>query len=301
MSLPTSIRCGPAGWVYPHWSGVVYPKAKPRGFHPLEFLAGFFDTVEINTSFYQPLKPEIVRLWAAKVAANPRFVFTAKLNRRFTHERTLDPAEVAAFKDGLRPLLVAGKLGCVLMQFPWSFRFTEENREWFIRVRRAFHEFPLVAEMRHSSWMLDEALGTFIDYRVGFCNIDQPEYARAMPPTAFLTSSIGYVRLHGRNPSNSLGTFERDALRGVQHNYLYSEPELALWRRRVERISANAAATFVVLNNDAGGKSVVNALQMARMLGDDQGLAPHTLCRPFRGELAAFRGDSGQQYLFHAA
>lgn len=142
MALPKALRCGPAGWSCPHWNGVVYPRLRRRGFHPLEFLAEYADTVEINTSFYQPLRPELTRLWMAKVAANPNFAFTAKLHQRFTHERTLDYADVAVFKEGLWPMLKAGKLGCLLMQFPWSFRFTEENREFFIGVRRAFHEFP---------------------------------------------------------------------------------------------------------------------------------------------------------------
>ena len=302
MALPTSLHVGPAGWSYPHWNGVVYPKAKPRGFHPLEFLAGFFDTVEINTSFYQPLKPELTRLWAAKVASNPNFAFTAKLHRRFTHDRVLDPGEIAAFKEGLWPLLRGRKLGALLMQFPWSFRFTPENREFFIAVRRAFHEFPLVAEMRHDSWMMDEALGTFIDYRVGFCNIDQPDYTRAMPPTAFLTSAIGYVRLHGRNPANSLGSFRNDATRQRQHDYLYSSQELAQWTANTMRIARNAERVFVVTNNDPGGKSVVNALQLSHAFGDERLLAPRTLRDRFRDVLMEFDTQGPEQrVLFQAA
>ena len=57
------------------------------------------------------------------------------------------------------------------MQFPWSFRFTSENRAFLIDLRRTFHEFPLVAELRHASWLADEAKGTLIDYKIGFCNI----------------------------------------------------------------------------------------------------------------------------------
>ena len=179
-----SIRVGTAGWSYPHWAGLVYPKAHAPGFHPLELIAKQLDCVEINSSFYQPLKPEVVKLWIKKVEAYPDFTFTAKLHQDFTHKRVLDQASIALFKEGLWPLLRAKKLGALLMQFPWSFRFTAENREFFIDLRRAFHEFPLVAEMRHSSWMAEEATGTFLDYRVGFCNIDQPHYTRAMPPTA---------------------------------------------------------------------------------------------------------------------
>ena len=300
---PSSLHCGPAGWSYPHWNGVVYPKAKPRGFHPLDFLAGFFDSVEINTSFYQPLKPELTRLWATKVARNPNFQFTAKLHHRFTHDRVLDPSEISAFKEGLWPLLRGRKLGALLMQFPWSFRFTPENREFFILLRRAFHEFPLVAEMRHDSWMLDEALGTFIDYRVGFCNIDQPEYTRAMPPTAFLTSSIGYVRLHGRNPANALGAFKSDAPRNRQHDYLYDQHEIARWTANIERIGRNAERVFVIANNDPGGKSVVNSLQFQRALGDTRLLAPSQLRDRYRDILMDFRtrGAEQQRLLFQAA
>jgi uncharacterized protein YecE (DUF72 family) len=279
----------------------VYPKARYPGFHPLELLARLLDAVEINSSFYSPLKPEVVKLWMKKTAANPGFRFTAKLHQRFTHQRILEASEVAAFKEGLWPLLREGKLGALLMQFPWSFRFTAENREFFISLRRAFHEFPLVAEMRHSSWMAEEATGTFLDYRVGFCNIDQPAYTRAMPATAMLTSGVGYARLHGRNPRNSLGGFGPGARRLQQHDYLYSEAELKGWAARVEHINRFADATYVIFNNDAGAKSVVNALEMKALLTGVRGKAPAELRRRFPVELEAFGGDSQQQFLFSAA
>ncbi len=87
MSLPRTLYCGPSGWSYPNWNGVVYPRLKPRGFHALEELSTLFDAVEINTSFYQSIQPELASLWVKKVAQNPKFQFTVKLGRRFTHER----------------------------------------------------------------------------------------------------------------------------------------------------------------------------------------------------------------------
>jgi uncharacterized protein YecE (DUF72 family) len=297
--MSASPRIGTAGWAYPHWNGIVYPKA---GLHPLEVLASQFDVVEINSSFYQPLKPELVRLWMKKIEANPKFRFTAKLHQRFTHGRVLEDGEVTTFKEGLRPLLQARKLGAVLMQFPWSFKFTAENREFFIKLRRAFSEFPLVAEMRHSSWMAEEAVGTFLDYRVGFCNIDQPEYTRAMPPTAFLTSEVGYVRLHGRNPQNSLGAYDRTARRMRQHDYLYSEAELADWSKRIEHVGRYAESMFVIFNNDAAAKSVVNALELQAMIQGVHGTAPRELRRRYPVQLERFGPESAeQQCLFSAA
>jgi uncharacterized protein YecE (DUF72 family) len=230
-------------------------------------LAQRFDTVEIASSFEEFLKPELTRLWARKVESNPRFQFTVKLNRTFTHDRNVDPAQIKAFKEGLWPLVKTGKLGCVLLQFPWSFRYTTENRAHFIRLRRAFHEFALAAEMRHASWMLDEALGTFIDYRVGFCNIDQPVYTKAMPPTAFLTSAIGYVRLHGRNCFNWFGSAERVS-RAPRYDYEYSGKELSEWARRIDQVRGYAEKTFVVTNNGADGKAIDAALQLQTLLDD---------------------------------
>src|ERR1043166_9720376 len=96
LSLP---YIGTAGWSYPHWNGVVYPKNYAG--HPLELLSAYLDLVEINSSFYQFLKPELVRLWIKKVEDNPRFLFTAKLHQKFTHARIVEDADVTAFKEGL--------------------------------------------------------------------------------------------------------------------------------------------------------------------------------------------------------
>src|SRR5512137_3095482 len=117
------IRVGPAGWSYPDWAGYVYPPRRPKGFHEATYLAEFFDTIEINTSFYQPLRPDHATQWIDRVAANPRFVFTAKLWQRFTHVVADDvthgpvsalPSATAederAVRAGFDPLHKAGKL-----------------------------------------------------------------------------------------------------------------------------------------------------------------------------------------------
>jgi uncharacterized protein YecE (DUF72 family) len=299
MTAPSPVRCGPAGWSYPHWEGAVYPRPRPRGFHPLEYLARYFDLVEINTSFYQDLRPEISRLWVSRISANRRFLFTAKLHRRFTHERSLEAAETAAFLRGLSPLAEAGRLGCVLMQFPWSFRFTGENRAFLIRLRRAFSRFPLVAEMRHSSWMREEALGMLIDYHIGFCNIDQPARFAAMPPTAILTTGTGYVRLHGRDAGPWLPEFDAPES-GARRDYLYRPGELAEWKDRIERLRGYADTVFVVTTNDAGGRAVLNAWQLQALLEPQKRAAPPPLRRRFAGELAALGGGPDTPPLFEA-
>jgi len=269
MPPPPRLRIGPSGWEYPQWRGVVYPAAGSRRLHPLAYLARHFNVVEIQSTFRRPLKAEVARLWLSRVAHNPAFQFTAVAARRFTYERELDPAETARFTDGLWPLVRANRFGCLVLQFPWAFRFTTENREFLIRLRRAFHEFPMAAELRHASWQADEAVGTLIDYRLGFVNIDQPAYTGAMPPSALVTSGVGYVRLHGRDKSYWSREFRDE---GGLDDYLYSPQELAEWKDRIEHVHAHASSTFVVTANPAAGKSVVNALQLAGLLADHSSL-----------------------------
>src|ERR1700690_174396 len=121
------ILVGPAGWSYADWAGIVYPSKKPRGFHEAAYLAQYFDTIEINTSFYQPPKPEHCRQWLERVAANPHFLFTAKLWKKFTHESGANLEDEQAVRTGFDILRDAEKLGAVLLQFPFSFHRTPEN------------------------------------------------------------------------------------------------------------------------------------------------------------------------------
>jgi uncharacterized protein YecE (DUF72 family) len=88
------IRIGPAGWSYKDWEGIVYPVSKPKGFHPASYLAQYFDTIEINSTFYRSPEAGIAKGWARRVEGNPNFRFTARLFRSFTHARNATSALV---------------------------------------------------------------------------------------------------------------------------------------------------------------------------------------------------------------
>ena len=93
------IRIGPAGWAYKDWEGIVYPRPKPRGFDPVAYLARHFGTIEINSSFYGPFRPTAAEAWAEHSADNPRFRFTAKLQKAFTHDRSPTQRDESDFKN----------------------------------------------------------------------------------------------------------------------------------------------------------------------------------------------------------
>jgi uncharacterized protein YecE (DUF72 family) len=268
------IRVGPAGWSYADWEGIVYPRPRPRGFHEAEYLAQFFDTIEINTSFYQPLRAAMAKSWVARVEQNPDFRFTAKLWRRFTHERQASHEDEKTFKAGLAPLTASGRLGALLVQFPWSFKNTRENREYLGALVVQFMEYPLVVEVRHASWNQPEIFQLLADLGVGFCNIDQPVIGRSIGPSERATAAVGYVRLHGRNYEQWFSSEDRPEER---YNYLYSPAELEPWAERVKQVARQAEVTYVIANNHFEGKAIVNALQLTKLIADHPVTVPEPL------------------------
>ncbi|HMF78039.1 MAG TPA: DUF72 domain-containing protein [Bryobacteraceae bacterium] len=258
------IRVGPAGWSYKDWKGIVYPEKRSRGFSELGFIANYFDTVEINSSFYGAPRATSAKQWVEHVAHNANFQFTAKLFHSFTHERKPAPNDEQQFKDGIAPLVDAKLLGALLLQFPWSFKNEPENRQYLIGLQKRFQEYPLVLEVRHASWVAEDILDLLSELGIGICNIDQPLFSRSIKPAAAVTSRIGYVRLHGRNYAN---WFSKKADVRERYDHLYTPQELDPWVDRTRQIAAEAGNTYFVTNNHNLGKAVVNALEITSMLG----------------------------------
>ena len=271
------VLVGPAGWAYTDWSGIVYPAPRPKGFHQATYLAEYFDTIEINTSFYHPMKPENAQQWIERVAANPRFLFTAKLWQKFTHEDRTGPEDEKTVRQGFDILCDANKLGAVLLQFPFSFHNTPENLARLESLLKMFHEYPLAVEVRHASWANKWFYELLHERGAGFCNIDQPVIGRSVKPSQESTSSaVGYFRLHGRRYDT---WFSDDPAvpPSERYNYLYSREELEPWSARVEAVAEQTRDTFVITNNHYQGKGVVNALQLIALLSGQKVKVPEPL------------------------
>jgi uncharacterized protein YecE (DUF72 family) len=282
------IRFGPAGWDYPDWRGTVYPRPAPRGFDPLAYLARWFDTVEINSTFYRPQRPEVARGWCQRVAARPRFLFTAKLWRRFTHEREAYGAEeVKAARGALDAMAGERRLGAVLLQFPWSFRRDAASEEWLRDLFRALAGLPLVLEVRHASWNVPETYAELTERGVGFVNLDQPQFRDSIRPSAVATAPVGYVRIHGRNYRD---WFRENASRDARYDYLYTADELRPWAERIEALAAepDVEDVYVVTNNHFAGKAVANATMLHAMVEGEKVEAPPDALRQYRDVLAPF-------------
>jgi uncharacterized protein YecE (DUF72 family) len=283
------IRVGPAGWDYPDWQGVVFPKPKPKGFDPLAYLAGYFSTIEINNTFYRPAVRKTAESWAERVEGNPEFKFTAKLFRRFTHEReeTFTAEEVKATREGLDLLHERGRLGAVLLQFPWSYRLSDENMEWLRDLRSAFEGLPLVLEVRHASWNSAEIFDELGEWGMGLVNVDQPLYRHSIAPAARAIGTVGYVRLHGRNYKD---WFRKSAGRDERYDYLYAARELEPWVERIKTIAAQPGTkeVYAVTNNHRFGKAPANAEMIEAILTGEKVAAPPLLFERYASELGPF-------------
>jgi len=298
MSAPdrAKLYIGTSGWSYPDWGGIVYPKS--RKINPLEFIAQHFNAVEINTTFYHPVSPQVAASWVRHTHSANDFHFTAKLWQRFTHETSqpYSPSEVTLFSKGIEPLAASGRLGGILIQFPWSFQNLPETREHILKLCKDFGPYNKWVEVRHISWDTPEGLKFFEDHGLGFVNIDQPISRTSIRPSATLTSQSGYVRLHGRNAK---AWFDKNADRDQKYNYLYSGQELDEWVEKIQALRQKAVTLFAFLNNHYRGQAPANALQLMHRLTGKRVRVPESLAEtyPELQEIALVDGDhTGQLF-----
>ncbi|MFQ5844311.1 MAG: DUF72 domain-containing protein, partial [Planctomycetota bacterium] len=249
------IRIGTAGYSYRDWEGPVYPRPAPRGFDPLRYLAGFFGCIEMNVTFYRVPTAAMVERWVGKVQDRPDFRFAFKLYRGLTHD-TEDTA-LEPFLDALRPCREAGRLGAVLLQFPFYFRNDERRRSRLAALARGLEGWPCAVEIRHRSWLADPALAFLERLGLSLCNIDICQTRTSVPPGSWTTGPIGYVRLHGRNRE---AWFDKQAPVERKYDYLYSERELEAWVDRVREVARKVNETYVIANNHFGGKAFANSI-----------------------------------------
>ena len=289
--MTQNLFIGTAGFSYPDWEGIVYPaELKQRKIHPLGYLARFFDLCEINTSFYGHLRPAVARNWCKTVASvNPAFQFSAKLFRAFTHAPAAGVQPTSATKlsptlederlarEGIDALVAEGRLAALLIQFPVSFKNTDENRHYVWELLEKFRDYPRALEIRHDSWNRAEFFAQLAALEVGFCNIDQPRLGRSLGATQHTTAQLAYVRLHGRNYKEWFQSDNRDD----RYNYLYTPKELESWKNKIEQMSQRAEKTLTVTNNHYKGKAAANAIELKTMLSGTKSRAPATLVKEY--------------------
>ncbi len=267
---------GTAGWSYEDWDGIVYPVRKGAGFHALSFLAGFINIVEVNSTFYRPAPPAMVRSWLKRIEDRPDFMLALKLYQGFTHAgEGFTKKDVEDVRLAANLVHLQGRLAALLVQFPWSFRNTPENTAYLERLLKLFAGLPLSVEVRHASWDTPAFYDLLGASGAAFCNIDQPLFEGSIKPSAVSTNpDFAYVRLHGRNYEN---WFRADAGRDDRYDYLYAKDELGDWVTRIKDLGSKSGKVYVITNNHYRGQAMANALQIRNMITGEKVDVPDLL------------------------
>jgi uncharacterized protein YecE (DUF72 family) len=267
---PHGIRIGCSGWNYAHWrNGVFYPpRCAPRNW--LRYYANYFDTVEINMTFYRLPKAPIVQRWVDESPSG--FTFAVKVSRYVTHiKRLLDvPEHLPLLYERIQPLLRSPKLGPLLWQLPPTF---QADHDRLARALEHLHDGHRHAfEFRHPSWFTEQTYTLLREHNVALVIGDRPQVNdfQAHERTADFT----FVRFHG-------GT------EGWNGNY--SHAELDLWADRLESWS-DEVDVFAFFNNDWEGYAIENALYLKERLGQ-----PVAGVRAGSAELLAFANAAEAQ------
>jgi len=254
MPSEASIYIGTSGWSYPKgegtWKGFFYPPGK---INELEYYGQFFNTVEINSSFYRPPDPGYVYNWVRRVPAG--FLFAVKLWQKFTHPKMYKEAtgedaaisrqDVDMFSRCLEPLARSGKLGALLAQFPPSFKKDDSGRQILGAVANAFGQYPLTVELRHRSWSDDAGTAELLrESNIAWVQIDEPKFGSSVAAEVPVTADIAYFRFHGRN-AKEWWTGDSE----TRYRYLYSADEINELAERVKAAAGEARTLFAFFNN----------------------------------------------------
>ncbi len=244
----SAILLGTSGWSYKEWIGPFYDDEKRM----FSYYARFFNTVEINSTFYR--YPSRSTIYGLNRAAPPNFIFSAKLPRLITHKKKLNLAEdirsdLMRFLELLEPLYASGRLGCILIQLPPSFKYEDgyERLEGFLDIIPDGYEFAV--EFRDSSWMRDDTWRMLRKYGVAYCVVDEPSF----PSEIHVTADFAYFRWHGRNSR-------------VWYNYRYSEKELSEWVPKLEETGRKVKKIYGYFNNHFHGYAIENCIELMQML-----------------------------------
>lgn len=254
------ILIGTSGYSYNDWAGALYPQGtKPSDY--LKIYASEFDVAELNFTYYRMPEAGLTRKMVSSTGS--QFLFAVKAHKTLTHQFSLSTisSEVATFIKGIEPIMQTSKLGVVLLQFPFSFHYTADNRSYLGKLCSQLGELPLAVEFRNHYWQKQSVYEGLKERGVAYVNVDEPQLPGLLQVQDIVTSDIGYVRFHGRNEKNWWGGDNVS-----RYDYLYNDAELQEWIPRIEAMATQAPLVLVVFNNHSRGQAVENARKLKQML-----------------------------------
>ena len=296
-------RFGTASWTDPTMTapGVFYPKGLSTAEERLRYYASQFPVVEVDATYYALPNKRTSESWVERTPED--FVFDIKAHALMTGQPTevsrlpkaikeALPSELADkkriyrkdmpdelldavyqhFRGALEPLIEAGKLGAVFVQFPkWVFP-SNEARELILETRQRL-DLPIAVEFRHGSWFNEKNAERTIKFlqenKIPYVAVDEPQgFKSSVPPVIFPTNDeLAVFRFHGRNKEN---WEKKEIPPSERFRYLYDQDELADWTPKIAAIAKQTKNTHVVYNNCFSNYGTTNAREAAQLLAEMQ-------------------------------
>ncbi len=208
QSIPNSYYAGISGLQLPVPKYLYPPEHQASS--RLTYYSTFFNSIEINSSFYKVPMKTTVGKWASSV--NDNFRFTFKLWKQITHNKNLvfDEIDIHHF---IQTIAYAGhKKGCLLIQFPPSLKNENiNNLDKLLNVIKTAdpeNVWSVAVEFRNRGWYNPDVYALLDTYNASLVIHDIPASAT---PLTDPTSDFVYVRFHG--PTGKYrGSYENDFL-----------------------------------------------------------------------------------------
>ena len=238
------IHIGTSGWSYKHWKGDFYPKdLRERDWLP--FYANTFAVTEINRSFYRLPTEKAVAAWKDQVPKN--FIFCPKMSRFLTHMKKLNNPEepLERFFSVFEPM--KKQMGPILIQLPEIVKFNYDRVEYFFSlVANEYRQYDFVLEIRHQTWLADDALNLMAKHKIGLV-ISQS--GNQFPYSEMVTAKNIYVRFHGP-----------EALYASS----YSDEQLKYFALKFKNWMKEGHEVWAFFNNDIHGYAPKDALRLQK-------------------------------------
>ena len=242
MDTEKSIHIGTSGWHYTHWKGTFYPEKLPAREY-INYYLNFFQSVEINNSFYKLPSEETFRLWKESVPEG--FVFAVKASRFITHMKKLkEPGQsIARFMHAVD--FLEEKLGPILFQLPPFWNLNLERLQEFLEALPKGYRYAL--ELRNESWYDERVYHLLKEHGVAFCIY---ELERHLSPL-LVTTDFVYVRLHGP---------------GGKYEGSYTEETLLDWSLKIKEWQREGKDVYFYFDNDLLGYAPHNAKRLQELV-----------------------------------
>lgn len=257
------MQIGTSAFTAAGWETAFHP-AGMKAADYLGYYATRFNSVEVDSTFYRCPSASVVNRWYA--VTPPDFIFSLKVPQAITHEKILVDCEkeMDEFIDCAE--LLNGKLGVLVLQFPYFGNDVFKGPdEFFSRLRLFLKRYGdstirFAVEIRNRQWLSAEFAELLREYRTALVLQDRV-YMPLPSAMAFdyFTADFTYIRLLGDRTGIERQTKSWDKI------VVNRSRELQSWVGVCQRAVRRGVKVFLYINNHFAGHAPATVADFMRL------------------------------------